>query len=81
MHFSAFCELRPKNILLLEDTPVDQCKCKLHENFRLLLKALCIRYNSSWWLDKLCKSQSLNSSFRLGNCLQCKIKVKKSLKH
>ena len=47
MDFSALCKLKPKNVLLLEYTPVDQCKCKLHENFRLLLKALCISYNSS----------------------------------
>ena len=48
MNFSAFCKLRPKNVLSLKDTPVDQCKCKLRENFRLLLKALSISYNSSW---------------------------------
>ena len=67
MHFSAFCKLRSINVLLLEGTPVDQCKYKLHKNFRLLLKALCISYNSS--------------SCWLGDCLQCKIKVKKSLKN
>ena len=81
MPFSAFCKLRPKNVFLLEDTPVDQCKCKLHENFRLLLKGLCISYNSLWWLDKLCKSQSLNLSCWLSNCLQSKNKEKKSLKN
>ena len=36
--FSKFCDLRPKNVLLLKQSPVDQCKCKIHENFNNKLK-------------------------------------------
>ena len=38
--FSKFASLRPQNVLLLKDQPEDQCKCKMHENFTLKLKAL-----------------------------------------
>ena len=40
--FSKFCSLRPKSVLLLKDTPIDQCKCKLHEHFQMKLKGLNI---------------------------------------
>ena len=30
--FSKFCECRPQNVLLLHDSPRDQCRCKIHEN-------------------------------------------------
>lgn len=43
--FSAFAKLRPQNIKLLEDTPREQCKCSVHENFILKLEALGIKYN------------------------------------
>ena len=38
--FSKFCSLRPKNVLLTDDTPQYQCKCMIHENFFLKLEAL-----------------------------------------
>ena len=38
--FSHFANLRPKNVLLLGDTPKDQCKCQVHENVFLKLRAL-----------------------------------------
>ena len=31
--FSAFCKLSPQNVLLLGETPRDQCECVAHENF------------------------------------------------
>ena len=30
--FSTFCNLHPKNVLLLADSPKDQCRCLIHEN-------------------------------------------------
>ena len=30
--FTKFCERRPANVLLLKQSPADQCKCKIHEN-------------------------------------------------
>ena len=32
-NFSTFCNLRPKTVLLLVDSPKEQCKCQIHENF------------------------------------------------
>ena len=31
--YSTFCNLRPRNVLLLSFSPKDQCKCMTHENF------------------------------------------------
>ena len=31
--YSTFCNLRPRNVLLLSSLPQDQCKCMTHENF------------------------------------------------
>ena len=35
-----FCELRPKYVMLLSDTPKNVCLCQYHENMELLLSAL-----------------------------------------
>ena len=40
--FSTFCDLRPKDVLLLGSTPGDQCK---YENLFLKLKAMDIIYD------------------------------------
>ena len=45
--FSKFCSLRPKNVFLLHETPADQCKCRVHENFISWLKGLHIPYDTS----------------------------------
>lgn len=55
--FSKFCFLRPPNVLLLHETPADQCKCKIHENFILKLKALKINYSNAWWQSILCDTE------------------------
>ena len=70
--FSKFCELRPRNVLLMKDFPEDQCKCIIHENFTNMLKGLSITYdsNKSWYMV-LCDS-SLNSSCWQSNCEVCK---------
>ena len=33
--FSTFCNFRPKNVLLLDESPKQQCKCQIHENLFL----------------------------------------------
>ena len=43
--FSHFANLLSKNILLLGDTPKDQCKCQIHENVFLKLRALGQEYD------------------------------------
>ncbi|XP_055544482.1 uncharacterized protein LOC129729721 [Wyeomyia smithii] len=53
--FSKFCELRPKNVLQLRDTPSEQCQT--HENFRLALYSLGITYNKEFWSNTLCNSE------------------------
>lgn len=35
--FSKFCELRPRNVLLMKDSLKDQFKCIIHENFMNML--------------------------------------------
>ena len=49
--FYKFCDLRPENVLLLKQSPVGQCKCILHENFFIDLKALSIFCDSSSFWD------------------------------
>ena len=44
--FTTFTKLRPKNLLLLKDQPMDQCKCSLHENFYLKLEAFRISFDA-----------------------------------
>ena len=61
--FSRFCELRPRNVLLMKDSPNDQCKYIIHENLINMLKGLPITYDSNkFWHIVLCDS-SLNSSY------------------
>ena len=68
---STFCSLRPRNVLLLNDTPKDQCKCKTHENFFLMLEAMGISYCKNIWDTLLCYTNG-NSSCWLGVCDKCK---------
>ena len=53
--FTAFCKLRPKNVLLLKNTPMDQCKCKVYENFVFKLSALKINYDDDFSEKCLCE--------------------------
>ena len=67
---SAFCKLRPKNVLLLNDTPEDTCKCQTHENLFLKLDAMGCTYDSSFWSfwgEVLCDT-SENSNCWLSKC-------------
>ena len=62
--FTAFCKLRPKNVLLLKNTPMDQCKCKVHENFIFKLSALKINYHDNFWEKCLCEGHVELVNFR-----------------
>ena len=68
--FSKFCSLRPKNVLLLKNTPSDQCKCKVHENLILKLKALKYSYSNSFWEKILCDVK-INSACWQNRCEAC----------
>ena len=69
--FSKFCSLRPKNVFLVHETPVDQCKCRVHENFISRLKGLHIQYNSvEFWESVLCDT-TLNSKCWQADCTEC----------
>ena len=72
--FSTFCRLRPGNVLLLKNTPKDQCKCKTHENFRMKLTALnCdILPDKDCWQAILCETNDLQSSWWTGTCETCR---------
>ena len=70
--FTKFTTLRPVNVLILKDQPADQCKCKLHENFRLMLLAVKINYENSFWSEVLCDDQDLTSESWRGVCNECK---------
>ena len=45
--FSKFCDLRPKDVLLLKQSPADQYKCIIYKNFINTLWPLSILYDSS----------------------------------
>ena len=70
--FTAFCKLRPKNVLLVKNTPMDQCKCKVHENFIFKLSALKINYHDNFWKKCLCQGHSkiFTSTCWAGECQQ-----------
>ncbi|XP_047128746.1 uncharacterized protein LOC124809140 [Hydra vulgaris] len=67
--FTKFTQLRPENVVLLKDTPKDQCRCKIHENFTLKLKALQIKYEN-FWQNVLC-DQTMNSICWKNECFSC----------
>ena len=46
--FAKFCELRPENVILLKNSPNDQCKCLTHENLRLRLTGLKVTLDRSF---------------------------------
>lgn len=68
--FSKFCSLRPKNVLLIKDTPSDQCKCITHENFMYKVKGLKQNYCNNWWCKILC-DPSLDSKCWKNECDFC----------
>ena len=66
-----FTKLRPKNALLLRDTPEDTCKCQTHENLFLKLKAMGHSYDNSFWGEVL-SDTSENSNCWLSKCDECR---------
>ncbi|KAJ8038387.1 hypothetical protein HOLleu_15805 [Holothuria leucospilota] len=71
--FSAFAKLRPLNVLLMKDTPADQCKCMQHENFTLGLAGLGINYGNDWLQNILCDAENLHGQCWKGECADCGI--------
>ena len=70
--FSLFVSLRPKNVLLLKNQPLDQYKCSIHENSYLLLNALGVNIDKiSFWQILLCDSEDYTSSCWKGECNSC----------
>ena len=65
-----FRKQRPDNVLLLAQTPLDQCNCIIHTNFQLKLDALGKTYASAIWDSLLCDS-SANSKCWVGECVDC----------
>ena len=71
--YPAFCKVKPKNALLLKNTPLDQCRCEKHKNFFFKLTALKIDYYNNFWEQCLCQgnSEDLVTFCWKGTCLQC----------
>ena len=69
--FSKFCECRPQNVLLLHDSPRDQCRCKIHENLILRLKGLRIQYQSDTFCPLVLCDPTPNSSCWRQKCTDC----------
>lgn len=68
---TVFYDLRPKNVLLMKDTPKDVCKCLYHENLQFLFKALGGNYDGSYWNKILCDAD-LRSPCWSNKCDRCK---------
>ena len=73
VNYDKFIKLRPKNVLCLKDSPCDQCKCRIHENFCLKLKGLKVEYGEEFWNKYLCDNdnQTHNSDCWLSMCGVC----------
>ena len=72
--FSRFCNLRPVDVLLNSEMPLDVCLCKVHENFISLVYALfpSLTYCSSWITDHvICKKDELDAICLKGACVNC----------
>ena len=69
--YSKFCKLCPVNVLLLDDTPIELCKCLIHENVLMKLDALGYYYQSKFWNEVLCNT-SPNSNCWLSSCDNCR---------
>ena len=66
--FTMFTKLKPKNVLLLKNQPMDPCKCSLHENSHLKLEALRIIFDATFWSKVLWCSENYNSQYCKGEC-------------
>ena len=68
---SKFFQLKPPNVLHMSKSPKDQCKCVLHENFRLLLAPFKINVDKDFWPTVLCNSTHLSSACWKQDCDDC----------
>ena len=68
--FSTFCNPQPKNVLLMGNSPLHQCKCQIHENLFSKLEAMGLTYDSSWWESVLCNTLA-NSDCWKNECKIC----------
>ena len=68
--FSSFSSLHPKNILLLNDSPQDPSKSKIHGSFLSRLDAMGNEFDHEFWDAVLCDI-SLNSDYGW-HCNCCK---------
>ena len=74
---SKFYELKPKNVLLMKDSPADQCKCAVHETYRMLLVPFKIETtNKDFWTNILCNTSDLKNSCWKNQCEDCKDGIK-----
>jgi len=69
--FSKFANLRPQNVLLLKNSPPDQCKCLIHENLRQRLLGLKISYDSNVFLPSILCDATANSKCWCQECVIC----------
>ncbi|CAL4130964.1 unnamed protein product [Meganyctiphanes norvegica] len=74
--FDKFIKLRPHNVLLLKNQPLDQCRCQIHENFIYLLKSLNESYTDNFWNIYLCNNSDYESLCWKGQCSKCKGGIK-----
>ena len=68
--FTLFTTMRPVNVILMKDSPLDQCKCVIHENFRLKLHAIRVEV-TDFWSKYICNSQNYNAKCWLNTCEEC----------
>ena len=68
---SSFCNFRPPNVLLLGDSPKDQCNCQTLANLFYMLEAMGCPYEGSWWEIVLCDITP-NSPCWHNICNECK---------
>ena len=59
--FSIFCDLCPKNVLLLADSPKNQCRCLIHENLFLKLDVMGISHDFYFWTKVLCSTDDISN--------------------
>ena len=69
--FSIFCNLCPKNVLLLADSPKNQCRCLIHENLFLKLDVMGISYDFYFWTKVLCSTDDISNCWN-SKCNDCK---------
>ena len=72
MGYLIFCDLHPKNVLLLRDSPKDQCKCMIQENLFLKRTVIGISYDSTLWYNVQCNGKSNNDCWE-SKCLDARM--------